>query len=103
VVSYAKELMHGKQSLIQIDQDAVLFTGLSKEIKVARYHSLAVIEESLPLSLQVIARSGDGEIMALKHRTFPIYGVQFHPESILTLDGKQMIENFLRLTGGTND
>lgn len=103
VVSYAKELMHGKQSLIQIDQDTALFRGLSKEIKVARYHSLAAIEESLPQMLQVIARSGDDEIMALKHREFPVYGVQFHPESILTSDGKQMIENFLGLTGGFND
>lgn len=103
VVSYAKELMHGKQSLIQIDQDATLFKGLPKEIKVARYHSLAAIEESLPATLQVIARSGDGEIMALKHRAFPVYGVQFHPESILTVDGKQIIENFLERTGGLHD
>lgn len=103
VVSYAKELMHGKQSLIQIDQDTTLFRGLPKEIKVARYHSLAAIEESLPLILQVIGRSGDGEIMALKHREFPVYGVQFHPESILTLEGKQIIDNFISMTGGTND
>lgn len=94
-VSYARELMHGKQSKINIDTDCSLFAGLPETIKGARYHSLAAIEDTMPLELKVIARTDDGEIMAVKHRNYEVYGVQFHPESILTPQGRIILENFL--------
>ena len=94
-VSYARELMHGKQSKIRIDTDCPLFTGLSETIEGARYHSLAAIEDTMPTELKVIARTDDGEIMAVKHRDYEVYGVQFHPESILTPQGRTILENFL--------
>lgn len=95
VVGYAKELMHGKQSRAEIDVSCDLFKGLFVEIDVARYHSLAAEAESLSDVLQVIGRTKDGEIMAIKHRDFDIYGLQFHPESILTPDGKTILKNFI--------
>jgi len=94
-VSYARELMHGKQSKIKLDTDCPLFAGLPETIKGARYHSLAVIEDTMPTELKVIARTDDGEIMAVKHRDYEVYGVQFHPESILTPQGRTIMENFL--------
>jgi len=94
-VSYARELMHGKQSQIKIDADSSLFAGLSETIKGARYHSLAAIEDTMPTELKIIARTDDGEIMAVKHRDYEVYGVQFHPESILTPQGRTIMENFL--------
>ncbi|WP_407313585.1 anthranilate synthase component II [Desulfosporosinus sp. SB140] len=94
-VSYAQELMHGKPSKIIIDNDCPLFKGLPETIQGARYHSLAAIEDTMPTELNVIARSRDGEIMAVKHRDFEVYGVQFHPESILTPQGRTIVENFL--------
>lgn len=94
-VSYAKELMHGKQSEIQIDPSCPIFKGLEKTILGARYHSLAVIENTLPDCLQVTARSKNHEIMAVKHRDYEIYGLQFHPESIMTPQGKSILQNFL--------
>lgn len=94
-VSYARELMHGKQSKIKLDTDCPLFAGLPETIEGARYHSLAAIEETMPSELKVIARTDDGEIMAVKHRDHEIYGVQFHPESILTPQGRTIMENFL--------
>ena len=96
-VGYAKELMHGKSSLVKIDTESPLFNGLSAEVQVARYHSLAADEESLPECLRVVSRADDGEVMAVQHVEFPTYGVQFHPESILTPDGRAMIENFLAI------
>ena len=96
-VSYAKELMHGKQSEIRIDNSAKLFQNLPGTILAARYHSLAAIPETMPECLKVIGQTADGEIMAAAHREYPIYGVQFHPESILTPDGMQMIKNFLSI------
>lgn len=96
-VWYAKELMHGKSSLVEIDAQSPLFKGLPAKIQVARYHSLAADEESLPECLQVISRADDGEVMAVQHAEFPTFGVQFHPESILTPDGRAMIENFLAI------
>ena len=96
-VSYAKELMHGKQSMAQLDRDSSVFHDLPEEIPVARYHSLAVLEETLPESLKVIARADDGEVMAVQHREYPVYGLQFHPESIMTPDGKQILKNFLEV------
>ena len=96
VVSYAKELMHGKSSPVTAETDAVLFQGIASPFQAARYHSLAALESKLPPVLRVTARTEDGEIMAVEHREFPIYGVQFHPESILTPQGRAIIENFLK-------
>lgn len=95
VVSYAKELMHGKQSLISVDHSCPIFAGLPEEIPVARYHSLAVSEETMPAELLVTARSRDGEVMAVRHRTRPVYGLQFHPESIMTPQGLDILKNFM--------
>jgi anthranilate synthase component 2 len=100
-VSYARELMHGKQSTITIDTDCPLFAGLPATIQGGRYHSLAAIEDTMPIQLKVIARTDDGEIMAVKHRDYEVYGVQFHPESILTPQGRTILENFLG--GDTHD
>lgn len=94
-VSYAKELMHGKQSICTIDNTSPIFKGLDKKIPVARYHSLAAVESTMPDCLQVIGRTDDGEIMAVKHRNMDIYGLQFHPESIMTPDGIKILKNFL--------
>ena len=93
-VTYAKELMHGKQSLIEHDGKSV-FEGIPSPVHVARYHSLAADPETMPDVLKVTAVTDDGEIMAVQHVEYPIYGVQFHPESIMTPDGKGMIQNFL--------
>ncbi|HOP10054.1 MAG TPA: aminodeoxychorismate/anthranilate synthase component II [Oscillospiraceae bacterium] len=95
-VSYAKELMHGKQSQTEIDTACPLFTGLPKAIPVARYHSLAAVESTMPGCLEVTARTEDGEIMGVKHKQYDIYGLQFHPESILTPDGMEILKNFMR-------
>ncbi|MBR2778794.1 MAG: aminodeoxychorismate/anthranilate synthase component II [Firmicutes bacterium] len=97
VVSYAKELMHGKQSLTELDTECPLFRGCPETVPVARYHSLTAMEDTLPDCLQITARTKDGEIMGVKHRDFDIYGVQFHPESILTPDGNTMLQNFIAL------
>ena len=94
VVSYAKELFHGKQSEIIHDGQGI-FKGIASPVRVARYHSLAVQKASLPECLLVTAETADGEIMAVRHKEFPVYGLQFHPESVYTEHGKRMIENFL--------
>lgn len=96
-VSYAKELMHGKQSGITIDTDCPIFTKLDNKIVVGRYHSLAALKETIPAELSVVATSDDGEVMAVWHKEYNIFGVQFHPESVLTPNGKQIIKNFLSL------
>ena len=96
-VTYAKELMHGKQSVCTLDVSSPIFKGLPEEMPVARYHSLAAVESTIPPELKVIARTDDGEVMAVAHRDFHVYGVQFHPESILTPEGKKILENFLAL------
>lgn len=96
-VSYAKELMHGKQSRTKLKLDCLVFKDCPEEVPVARYHSLAALEETLPDCLEVAARTEDGEIMAVQHREYPVYGLQFHPESILTPDGKKMLENWFEL------
>lgn len=96
-VSYAKELMHGKQSKVYQGGIGSLFRGLGPEFKAARYHSLAARAEDFPEALKVTAESDDGEIMALEHREYPVFGVQFHPESVMTPDGKKMIENFMEV------
>lgn len=99
-VSYAKELMHGKQKEIHQIGENQLFQGLPETFLAARYHSLAAVKESLPEELKVTAESEDGEVMAVEHMKYPIYGVQFHPESVMTPDGKIMIENFMDVVRG---
>jgi anthranilate synthase component 2 len=94
-ITYAKELMHGKQSVCKVDNSDELFRGLPEEITVARYHSLAADESTMPDCLKIIARTDDGEIMAVKHKDKNIWGVQFHPESIMTPDGVVILKNFL--------
>jgi len=94
-VSYAGKLMHGKSSLVTVDTGNALFKKLPQTIRAARYHSLAGIESTLPDALKITARTRDNEIMAVCHKEFPVYGLQFHPESVLTPDGKTIIENFL--------
>lgn len=96
-VSYAKELMHGKQSQTKLDESCPLFVDCSKTIPVARYHSLAAVEETIPACLSVTARTEDDEVMAVKHREFDTYGLQFHPESILTPNGVTILKNFLEI------
>lgn len=95
-VSYAKELMHGKASQISLDTGSRMFCGMKKEITAARYHSLAAVKECLPGCLKVTAQTAQGEVMAVEHNKYPVFGLQFHPESILTPDGYQMIQNFLK-------
>lgn len=93
-VGYAKALMHGKSSLTKLAPSCPLFQDLPPEIPVARYHSLAA-KEPLPPDLEAAAVTEDGEIMALQHKTHPTFGLQFHPESILTPDGETILKNFL--------
>lgn len=94
-VTYAKQLVHGKQSEATLDTSAEIFKGLPKKVMVARYHSLAADKSTLPAELKVIAQTEDGEVMAVKHTEYEIYGLQFHPESVLTPDGATMMKNFL--------
>ena len=96
-VSYAKELMHGKQKKIHKVGKSRMFEGLPDTFLAARYHSLAAIRDTLPEELTVTAESEDGEVMALEHKKYPIFGLQFHPESVMTPDGKTMIENFMKV------
>lgn len=96
-VTYAKELMHGKQSEVRFDGACPLFQGCPEKALVARYHSLAADADTIPETLKITAVTADGEVMAVQHKDEPIYGVQFHPESIMTPDGKTMLENFIRL------
>lgn len=95
-VTYAKRLMHGKQSLTEFDPDCPLFKGCPATAPVARYHSLAVDADTLPPELLVTARTQEGEVMAVQHRQYPLYGVQFHPESIMTPNGRTMLRNFIK-------
>lgn len=94
-VTYAKQLMHGKQSEVTFDAACPLFKGCSEQAPVARYHSLAADPDSVPDCLSVTAVTSDGEIMAVQHREHPVFGVQFHPESIMTPNGKTILRNFL--------
>ena len=93
-VSYARKLMHGKMSVVTIDTSCDIFRGMPEQIEAARYHSLAVLPETLPDTLKIIATSEDGEIMGIRHTQYPIYGLQFHPESILTPMGNEILKNF---------
>ena len=95
-VTYAKELMHGKQSDVKFDVSCPLFKNCPESAPVARYHSLAADADTIPEELQITALAADGEVMAVQHKEYPIYGVQFHPESIMTPNGKQMLKNFIK-------
>ena len=95
-ITYAKKLMHGKQSKISYEKSCPLFKGLSDELLVARYHSLAADEKTIPKDLMITARSDDNEVMAVQHKKYQIFGVQFHPESIMTPEGKKMLYNFIK-------
>jgi anthranilate synthase component 2 len=95
-VTYARQLMHGKQSAVRREADCPLFAGCPDTFPVARYHSLAAAEDTLPDCLRVTARTEDREVMAVQHRDDPVFGVQFHPESFMTPDGKTMLRNFLQ-------
>lgn len=96
-VTYAKELMHGKQSMVKFDTNCALFKDIPENALVARYHSLIADENTIPDCLKITAVTDDGEIMAVAHNEYPIFGVQFHPESIMTPDGKHMLKNFINL------
>ena len=98
-VTHASRLMHGKTSLLTDVADDIIFKGIKKPVQVARYHSLSVQESTLPEELEVTARNDDGELMAMRHREYPIYGLQFHPESVMTPEGSAMIRNFLEAAG----
>jgi anthranilate synthase/aminodeoxychorismate synthase-like glutamine amidotransferase len=92
----APQLMHGKTSQVTHDGRTV-YSGIASPMTCTRYHSLIVAEDGLPAELEISARTADGIIMGLRHREYPIEGVQFHPESVLTQDGKRLIQNFLDL------
>ena len=95
-ITYAKQLMHGKQSEVEVNTDTVIFNNIPQKTTVARYHSLAADPVTMPETLEIIATTTDGEIMAVKHKEYQVYGVQFHPESIMTPEGMKMLENFLK-------
>lgn len=95
IVTHAQSLMHGKTSMVYHKHDD-LFTGVPSPFEATRYHSLVVKEETLPDSLEITAFTEDGEIMGLRHKEYPVMGVQFHPESILTGFGKRILQNFLQ-------
>ncbi|MEQ8201636.1 MAG: aminodeoxychorismate/anthranilate synthase component II [Syntrophomonadaceae bacterium] len=96
-ITHARKLMHGKQSRLQIDTGCPVFRGLPASIEAGRYHSLAASPESIPDELRIVARDELGEVMAVQHKRFPVYGVQFHPESILTPLGSVILQNFLNI------
>jgi len=95
VVSYATKLMHGKTSVAYIDNKCKIFKGMNSKMNVARYHSLAAIKDTLPDCLKILAETEEGDIMAIGHKEHDVFGVQFHPESILTPEGCKIIKNFL--------
>ena len=96
-ITYSRELMHGKQSEAIFDTSCPVFSGCPERAPVARYHSLEADPDSLPPELLVTARTENGEIMAVRHRDYPVFGMQFHPESILTPGGSKMLANFIHL------
>jgi len=97
-VDHARRLMHGKSSVVELDTGSALFKGMDPHTEVARYHSLAAVADTMPECLRITARTDDGEIMAVEHRDHPVFGVQFHPESILTPDGIMIMKNFYSVT-----
>lgn len=94
-ITYASRLMHGKQSMAKLDLSCPLFKGCPEETLVARYHSLAVDPKTLPDELKITASTKEGEVMAVMHTRYPIFGMQFHPESIMTKEGKRILNNFI--------
>ena len=96
-ITYAKKLMHGKMSVAKLDTSCPLFAHMGETAEVARYHSLAAVKDTIPDALKVVAETDDGEVMAVKHADYDIYGVQFHPESILTPEGRTILKNFLEV------
>jgi len=96
-ISHAGKLMHGKKSIMSLDLTCPIFQGLPAQIEAARYHSLAAVKDTVPAELQVIAEDETGEVMAVKHKEYQVYGLQFHPESILTPLGHVILENFLKI------
>ena len=96
-VTYAKQLMHGKSSVVTVDTESAMFMGLDEKVQVARYHSLAAAKDTIPDCLKVTAETDDGEVMAVEHREYKVYGLQFHPESILTPQGRVILRNFLNV------
>lgn len=103
VVSYADRIMHGKQSDTKIDKSCPLFKDCSDVLKVARYHSLSSVRDSLPDCLQITCETEDGVIMGIKHKEHDVYGLQFHPESILTPEGRTILRNFINLANNNNN
>ncbi|MCY6483210.1 aminodeoxychorismate/anthranilate synthase component II [Clostridium aestuarii] len=99
-ITYAKKLYHGKTSMIKHNQKGI-FKGLQNPIQVARYHSLAINKDTLCKEFEINAATDDGEIMAISHKEYPLYGLQFHPESVYTPEGMEMIKNFIE--GGDKD
>lgn len=95
-ITYAQKLMHGKQSIVTFNIACPLFKGLPNSGSVTRYHSLAVDPTTIPPCLEITARTADGEVMAVQHKSYPIYGLQFHPESIMTFNGKMILCNFMK-------
>ncbi|MCD8390799.1 MAG: aminodeoxychorismate/anthranilate synthase component II [Firmicutes bacterium] len=96
-ITHAPRIMHGKSDDVLLSGGCELFRGLDKKVRVGRYHSLVIDEKTLPECLEITAKSGDGCIMGVRHKERPVYGIQFHPESVLTPDGMRIIENFLEL------
>ncbi|GHV53175.1 glutamine amidotransferase [Synergistales bacterium] len=96
-IGYALKLMHGKKSAVRIANESPLFRNLPPIIEAARYHSLAARRDTIPDELLIIAEDSDGEVMGVQHRDYDVYGVQFHPESVLTERGHIVLENFLEI------
>lgn len=101
-ITYAKRLMHGKQSIVSFDRTCPLFQGCPELAPVARYHSLAVDPNTMQECLKITALTSDNEVMAVQHISYPVFGLQFHPESIMTPDGKTMLKNFINITASLN-
>ena len=95
-ITYAKKVMHGKSSNINIDNNSRIFKDLADNIQVARYHSLAAKYETVKSPLIVTAETSDNEVMAVEHKKYNVFGVQFHPESVMTNDGRKIMENIFR-------
>lgn len=102
-ITYAGTLMHGKAGSVHIANGSPIFRGLPPLLTAGRYHSLAVQRDTLPDELLVIAEDEDGEVMGVKHKQHQVYGLQFHPESILTPEGGRIVENFLKIGGDEYD
>ena len=97
-ITFAKKLMHGKQSETILDMSCPLYKECLGKIMVARYHSLAADEKTMPDCLKITALTNDGEIMGVEHKDYPVFGLQFHPESIMTPEGEILLRNFIKIT-----